>query len=342
MAASGETVVPAADIVIVNWNTGRRLRDCLTAIVRADRSRLRVMRIVVVDNASSDDSFRALAAADIPLHLVRNAHNRGFAAACNQGAAYCRSEFVLFLNPDTELHPDSLHVVGDFLGTPTAVGVGIFGGRMLDERGRSAISCSRFPTLRVCFGKMTGLDRLAPAIFPPHHLRPAEMTRSGPVDQVIGAFFLIRRVLFEDLGGFDERYFLYFEETDLALRVRRRGMRSYYLHEARVHHIGQVSSVQLGGLRLCYSLRSRTVYAFRHWSRPRAWLLIGLTLTVELAARLCRAVLRGSVSDYRDTLVGYGGYLRWLCTIAVHLFERRFLRATAVDPSTPLSTVEPP
>ncbi|MEU5891685.1 glycosyltransferase family 2 protein [Streptomyces sp. NPDC047461] len=331
----GKRTVPATDIVIVNWNAGRHLRECLGSIVRSDRSLLRVARIVVVDNASTDSSMNELTSGDIPLDVVRNSHNRGFAAACNQGAARGHSDFLLFLNPDTELYPDTLRAVGGFLGTPAAEGVGICGGRMVDERGEPAISCSRFPSLRIFFGKMTGLDRLAPALFPPHHLLPAETTVSGPVDQVIGAFFLLRRSLFDQLSGFDERYFLYFEETDLALRACQRGRCSYYLHQAKVHHIGQVSSAQLGGRRLCYSLCSRTRYAFRHWPRSHAWLLVALTLTVEAAARLSRAVLRRSPSECRATLSGYGGYLRWLCTVGAHVLERRFLQATTTSPTPP-------
>ncbi|MFE3031427.1 glycosyltransferase family 2 protein [Streptomyces canus] len=309
--------VPSVDIVIVNWNTGHHLRACVRSIARADRSRLRVARILVVDNASADGSAEDLADAGTPpaVTVLRNTRNRGFAAACNQGAEQGDSEFLLFLNPDTELYPDTLLAVGDFLHTSAAARVGICGGRMVDERGRPEISCSRFPTLRIFLGKATGLSRLFPALFPPHHLRPAETTASRPVDQVIGAFFLLRRTLFESLGGFDEGYFLYFEETDLALRARRAGLGSYYLHPARVHHVGQVSSAQLGSGRLCHSLCSRTRYAFRHWPRSRAWLLVALTLTVELAARLARDVVRGRPSEWRATLAGYRGYAHALPAI---------------------------
>ncbi|MET7697865.1 glycosyltransferase family 2 protein [Streptomyces sp. NPDC005485] len=305
-------IPPAADVVIVNWNTGRHLRDCLRAVGRADRSELRVAQIVVVDNASSDDSLSGLDTAGIPLQVVRNTANRGFAAACNQGAARCGSALILFLNPDTEPYPDALRAVGRFLRSPAADTIGICGGRMVDEHGRPGISCSRFPSLRIFVGKTTGLDRLLPSVFPPHHLRPAETTASRRVDQVIGAFFLVRRSLFTELGGFDERYFLYFEETDLALRALQNGWGSYYVQQARVHHIGGVSSSQLGGERLRLSLCSRCLYAFRHWPPGRAWSLVALTLTVEPAARLTRAALRRSPTEFRDTLSGYWGFLHWL------------------------------
>ncbi|MFI9766633.1 glycosyltransferase family 2 protein [Streptomyces sp. NPDC052415] len=305
------TTAPTADVVIVNWNTGRYLGECLRSIVASDRSRFRVARIVVVDNASTDDSLDHLTAADIPLEVVRNGRNRGFATACNQGAARGGSDFVLFLNPDTQLHIDSLRAVGRFLGTPAADGFGIFGALMVDRDGRPQVSCSRFPSLRIYVGKMTGLDRLAPRLFPPHHLRPRELSRSGPVDQVIGAFFLVRRSLFTALGGFDEGYFLYLEEVDFALRARRAGWPSYHVNQARVCHAGQVSSAQLGPWRHYLVLCSRSRYVFRQWQAHQAWLLIALSLSVEPVARLAAAALRGRWAEIGPTFVVYGRFLRW-------------------------------
>jgi len=306
-----ERLAPVTDIVIVNWNTGRYLGDCLRSIVETDRSQLRVARIVVVDNASTDDSLHGLTAADIPLDVVRNARNRGFAAACNQGAARGGSDFVLFLNPDTQLYSDTLEVVGRFLRTSAADGFGIFGALMVDEDGHPQISCSRFPSLRGYVGKMTGLDRLMPALFPPHHLRPQELPRSGTVDQVIGAFFLVRRPVFTELNGFDERYFLYLEEVDFALRARHAGWPSYHVRQARVHHAEHVSSSQLGPWRHYLLLCSRSRYVFRHWTKPRAWLLMALILSLEPAARLATAAVRGQWADLWATVTVYWQFLRW-------------------------------
>ncbi|MEV6481522.1 glycosyltransferase family 2 protein [Streptomyces sp. NPDC051576] len=321
---------PTADIVIVNWNTGRYLGDCLRSIVGTDRSQLCVARIVVVDNASGDDSLHGLTAAGIPLEVVRNARNRGFAAACNQGAARGDSDYLLFLNPDTRLYPDTLQVMGRLLRRPDTDGFGIFGALMVDEAGHQQISCSRFPTLRVLAGKMTGLDRLVPALFPPHHLRPRDLTRSGAVDQVIGAFLLVRRPVFTELNGFDERYFLYFEEVDFALRARRAGWPSYFVRQARVHHAGNVSSAQLGPWRHYLMLRSRSRYAFLHWTKPQAWLLMALTLSVEPAVRLAAAAVRGQWADLGPTLGVYLRFLRWL---------RASRDQNSLDPLDPLDPV---
>ncbi|HEV8559971.1 MAG TPA: sugar transferase [Actinophytocola sp.] len=300
------------DIVIVNWNTGNYLRECLRSIALADQSELAVGEVVVVDNASTDESASDLAAEGLPLRVISNATNLGFAGACNQGAAGCRSDQLLFLNPDTRLHRGALRAVGRFLETVAAQRVGICGARIVDEQGRPTVSCSRFPTLRILVGKMTNLDRVLPHIFPPHHLRSEETLTSQPVDQVIGAFYLVRRSLFVELGGFDEGYFLYYEEVDLALRARQRGWLSYLVSEAQVQHVGNVSTNRVRAARLGHSLSSRTRFARQHWPRWQAALLVALTLSVELAARLARAAVHRSPTELRDTVAGYRAYLRWL------------------------------
>ncbi|MEU6354142.1 glycosyltransferase family 2 protein [Streptomyces sp. NPDC047072] len=301
-----------ADVVIVNWNTGDYLRDCLRSIARADRSVLAVGVVVVVDNASVDGSADGLDIPGLRLRLIRNDLNRGFAAACNQGAALCDADYLLFLNPDTRVYPDALRAVGDFLRTETARRVGICGARIVDEQGRTAVSCSRFPTLRVVVATMTGFGRLSPGLFPSHHLRSEEIASSRPVDQVIGAFYLVRRPLFVELEGFDDRFFLYFEEVDFALRASRNGWASYFLGDALVYHAEHVSSDKARGRGLRHLLCSRTLYAFLHWPHRDARLLIALTLLLELPGRIVRAGIRGSGSEIRDTAVAYGGYVRWL------------------------------
>jgi N-acetylglucosaminyl-diphospho-decaprenol L-rhamnosyltransferase len=275
-------------IVIVNWNTGDYLRGCLASIARSRLDGVELARVIVVDNHSSDGSADGLGGIALPLEVVRNPRNVGFAAACNQGAAGSTADHLLFLNPDTRLREDTLDVVARFMDSPEAAAVGICGARIVDETGAPAHSAARFPTLRIVVGRMTGLDHVAPRAFPSHHLAVAELDRSRPVDQVIGAFFLIRRELFERLGGFDRRYFLYYEEVDLATRARRLGARSYFLHEATVTHAENVSSSRVPAGRLYHSQRSRVLYAFAHWPRSHALALLVLTFTVEPVARIVR------------------------------------------------------
>jgi N-acetylglucosaminyl-diphospho-decaprenol L-rhamnosyltransferase len=301
---------PSVRIVIVNWNTGDYLRQCLASIVAARSADITLERVTVVDNASSDSSASGLEEPRLPLAVVRSGSNIGFAAACNRGAIDSTADYLLFLNPDTRLFPDTLRVVTEFMESDAAAGIGICGAQILDSEGRPGISCARFPTLRVMFGKMTGLHRLAPGPFPSHHLSAGETMQSQCVDQVIGAFYFVRRDLFSELSGFDERYFLYFEEVDFALRALQRGARSYFLKSARVFHAANVSSDQVRSARLYHSLRSRLLFAFQHWSRPSAYLLVGLTLSVELGARIGAAAFRGKQPDIRETASVFGQLLR--------------------------------
>jgi GT2 family glycosyltransferase len=298
-------------IVIVNWNTGNFLRECLESVEVASRNGVELARVTVVDNASVDGSADGLDDLDLPLEVLRNSTNIGFGVGCNQGAEGSEADYLLFLNPDTRLFPDALAVAARFMESEQAADIGICGGQILDPDGGPEISCARFPTLRVLFGKMTGLDVLLPRQFPSHHLRPEELTRSRPVDQVIGAFFLVRRELFARLGGFDPRYFVYYEEIDFSLRALREGFGSYFLKEATVQHTANVSSVLTSQSWMLYhSLRSKLIYARQRWPRWQAVLLTVLTFVVELPARLARSIVRRSRSDFSATVSAYGMLVR--------------------------------
>jgi N-acetylglucosaminyl-diphospho-decaprenol L-rhamnosyltransferase len=295
-------------VIIVNWNTGVHLRECLKSITADEQ--VEIARVAVVDNASSDESASGLDDLALPLEIIRNTRNVGFASACNQAAADSTADYLLFLNPDTRLFPDTLTTVIDFMESEQAADIGICGVQVVHSDGTPGISCSRFPTLLVLFGKMTGLQLLLPQVFPSQHLTAAETQQSRVVDQVIGAFYLVRRDLFTQLGGFDERYFIYFEDVDFALRARRQGSRSYFLKEARVFHVGNVSSNQVRDMRLYHSLRSRLLFAYEYWPRWQANALVVLTLTVELTARLVRAASTRSSSEVRGTISGYRRLIR--------------------------------
>jgi N-acetylglucosaminyl-diphospho-decaprenol L-rhamnosyltransferase len=298
-------VAGSIHIVIVNWNTGRYLRQCLESIAAACRPGVTIARVTVVDNDSQDRSVDGLTDIELPLEVMRNRVNVGFATACNQGAAGSTADYLLFLNPDTRLFADTLLTVTRFMDGDQAIGIGICGAQIVDPNGGGGISCSRFPTLPVLVGKMTGLDHALPRLVPSHHLPPEETQESRFVDQVIGAFYFVRRELFTALGGFDARYFLYYEEVDFGLRAQQNGAATYFLKSARVLHAANISSDQVHALRLFHQLRSRRLYAYLHWPRWQAHLLVVLSLTVELLARLVNAALRRDASEIAATGAAY-------------------------------------
>ena len=214
-----ERTEPAAavDIVIVNWNAGALLRTCLAALAAADNaSRLNV---IVVDNASTDGSAQNLEAPSLSVTVIRNAENRGFAAACNQGAAAGRAPVILFLNPDVRVDRNAIARALDFLADPAQTATGVVGIRLLDREGHTARTCARRPTVAAMLLRTLFLDKIFPHLVPPHFMREWDHLDTRVVDQVMGAFLMIRRDLFARGGGFDERFFVYYEDLDLCLRT---------------------------------------------------------------------------------------------------------------------------
>jgi GT2 family glycosyltransferase len=304
--------LPTVDVVIVNWNTGAYLRACLGAVAASTRSRFELESVVVVDNASTDDSLDHLDGIDLPLTVIRNAENRGFGTASNQGAAEGSADFVLLLNPDTRVAPDTIDRTVAFMVEPGNAEIGICGTRMVGDDGEEEYSCWRFPTFSIWVGKLTGLSYAFPRWIPMQRMATAEVEHSGVVDQVIGAYNLIRRPVYEALHGFDERFFLYLEDVDLAFRARELGYASYYMADVRVHHAGRVSSEQVRGRRLFYLIQSRTEYARKHWPAWQAATLPVLMLVVEFPVRSVVALARGRTSEVRDVAEATARYARYL------------------------------
>jgi GT2 family glycosyltransferase len=244
---------------------------------------------------------------------VVNPHNLGFAAACNQGAAGSRADYLVFLNPDTRLDPEALATTLAFLDEPEQRTVGICGIRLVDHDGRPSTAAARFPSSRIFFGEATGLARILPRVFPRHLLTPLECASTRDVDQVIGACFVIRRSLYDALEGFDERFFVYFEEVDLSLRARQAGYRSAFFAGARAFHHGGLSSEQVKAARLFYSLRSRLLYAWKHFPRGQRYVVFAITFAIEGPARLLRAIPSGHRAIV-ETLRAYRRLLAFVTT----------------------------
>lgn len=309
-------MAPRLDIIVVNWNSGNGLSQCLESIVAADKHGILLSRVVVVDNASSDESLKAVASVRLPmLQSIRNDRNRGFAAACNQGAAGSEADYLLFLNPDVRLLANSLAHPVAFMERPENSSVGIVGIQLLHDDGRIARSCARFPTPWHFLSKTIGVHLLMPRIYPPHPMTDWDHRDSREVDHVMGAFFLVRRSLFQLLGGFDEQFFVYLEDLDFSLRARRAGWRSVYLAQAQAFHKGGGSSNQTKAARLFYSLRSRILYGFKHFGFfGGASLTLG-TLLIEPVSRLVLALAHRSPREAWWTATAYVSLWSWAASL---------------------------
>jgi GT2 family glycosyltransferase len=245
----------AVDVVIVAYNSRDTLRACVEPLARAPW-----LRVIVVDNKSPDDS--AAVVADLPVHVIRAPRNGGFAYGCNLGIGAGSAEFVLLLNPDCRISPGSLRSLVDALRADPRCGGA--GPRVLDAGGQLAYSQRRFPRLRSTYAQALFLQRLAPrASWTDELIRdPVAYQRPATPDWLSGACLLLRRTALAEVHGLDEGFFLYSEETDLFLRLRRAGWRARYVPEATAQHDGFGSAPRHATERI--AAQSRVRYAHKH------------------------------------------------------------------------------
>jgi len=291
------------DIVIVNWNSDSQLRECLLSVSSTLEIKDIVSKIVVVDNGSTDGSQLGLSCGTMPVALIQIGNNIGFAAACNMGAALGESELILFLNPDTKIYDGSLKIPSKYISDNCTCG--IVGIQMVDELNQISRTCSRFPSTHYFFNHCIGLDKLFPKWFYGTTMREWDHSYTRNVDQVIGAFFLVRRPLYEKLGGFDERFFVYYEEVDFCLRAKKLGYSSVYIADAKAYHRGGGSTSKVLGKRLAYTLKSRLIYGFKNLSLISAWSLLVLLIFIEPLTRLMWLVGTFRISEIKYLFEGY-------------------------------------
>lgn len=298
-------------IVIVNWNAGLQLLSCVASI--AEHHSGLVSSVIIVDNGSSDDSLEQVEAQGrfpFQLKVIRNRGNSGFGSACNQGAALVDGEFLLFLNPDTRLFDGSLSASLAYLQDANHQDVGIVGIQLLDEKNCIARSCTRFPSPVGFVFHALGLDRVFPRLG--HFMAEWAHDTTREVDHVIGAFYLMRNAVFQELSGFDERFFVYLEDLDLSFRAKKAGWRTMFLANVQAFHAGGGTSNQVKARRMFYSLRSRLLYAFKHFGFIAATSILLATLFLEPLSRTVLALARRSSSALKETWSGYGMLWRWL------------------------------
>lgn len=294
-------------IIVVNWNAGNQLHTCIDSIAQYDAGL--VGQTMVVDNGSVDGSEASVEG--LPnVTLIRTGANLGFGKACNLGAQKAKSDYLLFLNPDAALFAETLPKALAYMHDPAHAKVGICGLQLLDESGHVSRSCTRFPSSVGFVAHAIGLDRVFPLLG--HFMSEWDHAQTRQVDHVIGAFFLVRRAVFESLNGFDEHFFVYLEDLDLSYRARQAGWSTVYLANAQAFHAGGGTSNQVKARRLFYSLRSRLQYAFKHFSWVGAVVVLLATLFVEPLSRSALALLRRSWSGLKETWAAYGMLWRWL------------------------------
>lgn len=270
-------------IIIVTYNTREITRECLLSIRATSGSISK--EVIVIDNNSDDGTSTMIRSVFPEVILISNSRNVGFAAANNQGLAIARGEYILLLNPDTVLKENALQSTMAFLSNhPEA---SIVGCRLLNPDGTVQPSCRSFPSVPNLFFEAFFLYRLFPrnTLIGKYYLGWFTYDRVQEVDVVLGAFMMIRRSVFEKIGLFDERFFMYTEETDFCLRAKRAGLKTYFYPGGEVIHLGGKSAEQ-DPQKMFRDIYRTQLYLFRkHYSSPE-YVVMGLLKAAGVALRV--------------------------------------------------------
>ena len=249
-------------VCVVSYNTCDLLRECLRSVLTQDAD-----EIVVVDNASTDSSVQMMKVEFPTIPLITLDKNIGFGAASNRGMSMCRSEQIVLLNADTQMKPGSLQALRNYLeGHPQAA---IIGPRILNPDGTLQTSCFHFPTPFHIFLYVSGLYRWIPRlpILKQRTLQKMTNESARPVPWILGAAFAFRRETFQAIGGFDENFFLYFEEVDLCYRLFSQGKQIHFVPEAEIIHVGGASTAQKRAWSYVQFFASLARFYRKHYSR---------------------------------------------------------------------------
>ncbi|MDQ6768065.1 MAG: glycosyltransferase family 2 protein [Candidatus Eremiobacteraeota bacterium] len=272
-------------VIIVSYNASAQLEGALASVaalpeVFADPQ---FAEVIVSDNGSKDDSVARARKAFPAARIVENGANLGFAKACNIGARHATAGLLFFFNPDARVHPGTLRNAVEYFDTHPDVAMA--GAKLLNDDGSAADSVGEFDTWWQAFlrssawGELPLFRRQANG----YRLRQWDYAGERDVDLVVGAAMFIRAHVFEQLNGFDERFFLYHEEIDFAHRLHDRGMRVVFLPQCVVTHAGEQGGSQAtwgkSGV-LGWRQRSRRLYWVKHHGQLWYW-----SLSAALVAR---------------------------------------------------------
>ncbi|MBI5686705.1 MAG: glycosyltransferase family 2 protein [Verrucomicrobia bacterium] len=295
-------------VIIVTRNTCSLTCAAIQSVLdaRDDLSK----EVLLVDNGSTDGTLAEVAGEFPSVVAIRSENNLGFARANNLAACKAQGRFLLLLNSDAEVKPDALGAAVAWMREHPDCGVA--GAQLVNADGSLQNSIANFPTLATELLNKSLLRRLFPRRYPGKEQR---FTDPVEVETIVGAFMLIRRETWDALGGLDERYFFFLEETDFCFHARRRGWRVMHLPHIRVAHGQGRSARQVRPEARIEYWRSRYIY-FAKNHRPAARRLLAAGLAVRLlvdwlSSGLITLLTLGRNEKWKERLRVHTALLRW-------------------------------
>ena len=289
-------------VILLTRNTCRQTREAIQSVFSSTDAISE--EIHVVDNGSTDDTSSVLPAEFPQIQYTKMERNVGFARGVNLAARESKGYFFLLLNSDARLDPDALHLAVEWMSVNPSCGIA--GAQLFYPDGEKQNSIANFPSLATELLNKFVLRALWPARFPG---KEQDYRAPVEVESVIGAFFLVRREVWEKLRGMDERFFFFLEETDFCLRARQAGFSTMHLPQVRVWHgQGQTAKQDLPAARIEY-WRSRYAYFAKHRSPATC---------IALRCGLLLRLILDSVFSGLLTALTLGQARRWREKFAVH------------------------
>ena len=222
-------------IIIVNYNVKEFLQNLLNSISKASSNISK--EIIIVDNASDDGSVEMIREKFPSAQLISNKENLGFGTANNQALTIAKGKYILLINPDTIVSEDTFEKLISFFDDNRDAGLA--GCKILNPDGSLQLACRRsFPGPWTSFCKVTGLSNLFPnsKIFARYNLTYLSEDQTYEVDAISGSFMMLRKEVYDNVGGFDEEFFMYGEDLDICYRIQKSGYKVFYVHNTQIIH----------------------------------------------------------------------------------------------------------
>lgn len=300
--------------VIVSWNAREYLRQCLASIT-PEACRF-PFEVIVVDNASQDGSAEMVAREFPRVTLLQPGQNLGFAKGNNLGMSAARGRFLCLINSDVKLLPGCVTRLVEYCDSQA--GIGMIAPRILGSDGRLQRSVRGFPTLGNMFCRALALDTLFPrtGLFCGYEMTHWDHGRTADVEILSGCFWMVGRAALAQVGGLDENFFMYAEDTDWCLRFHSAGLRLVYLPEVAAIHYGGASSSN-SPVRFFIERHRADVQCWRKHHSPLSTAVFTGIMTMHLLLRcsgfaLACLLTLGRKKPYRDKLRRNRACLSWL------------------------------